>query len=313
MKVAILLASYNGEKFIREQIESLLVQSYQNITIYIRDDGSTDGTYAIEKEYEQQYPNKIFVQQRTEGKGGSKYNFWELCKTAVHTGINYFMFCDQDDVWNNDKVEISLKAMLDMEGKDKTVPVLVHTDLLVVDQKLNALGESFVRYRALNTNCKSINRLLVQNNATGCTMLFNRALLEKALKLQDLEGMVLHDWWLTLVASVFGNIEFVDIPTIQYRQHGGNVVGATKVNTIPFILKRLVGKNHVRETLQKSSTQAFTLLNTYRDELPEKDRRTITAFADIENQTKLTRIWLLLKYRLLKQGIVQVVGQIVFI
>ena len=97
------------------------------------------------------------------------------------------------------------------------------------------------------TKITAINRLLVQNNVTGCTMMINRPLLEKALKLSNISAIAMHDWWFSLVASLFGEISFIDQATIKYRQHGDNVVGATKVNTPSFILQRLRGKNHIHE------------------------------------------------------------------
>lgn len=201
-----------------------------------------DRTFEIEQEFEKNYPDKIKVMRRTEGKGGSKENFWALCQEAVKMDADYFMFCDQDDVWNPDKIEITLKRMQKVEKKNPKKPVLVHTDLEVVDQNLNSLGASFVRYRALDAKITAINRLLVQNNVTGCTMMINRPLLEKALKLSNISAIAMHDWWFSLVASLFGEISFIDQATIKYRQHGDNVVGATKVNTPSFILQRLRGK-----------------------------------------------------------------------
>ncbi len=313
MKIAILLASYKGEKYIREQIQSLLGQTITDTVILIRDDRSPDRTFEIEQEFEKAYPDKIKVWQRAKGKGGSKENFWALCEEAVKTDADYFMFCDQDDVWNPDKVEITLKRMKKVEQKNKKKPVLVHTDLEVVDQNLNSLGPSFVRYRALDAHITAINRLLVQNNVTGCTMMVNRPLLEKALKLSDISAIAMHDWWFSLVASLFGEISFVDRATIKYRQHGDNVVGATKVNTPSFILQRLKGKNHIHEVFHLSSTQAQELLRIYGDELTDRQKPYIQAMAGLEKKNKIARIYTVLHYHMLKQGIVQVIGELLFI
>nr|WP_270258354.1 glycosyltransferase family 2 protein [Coprococcus catus] len=313
MKVAILLASYNGEKYIEEQIQSLLDQTFKDIFIFIRDDGSSDKTFEIEKKYENEYPEKIKVMQRQSGKGGSKENFWTLCEIAVKTSVDYFMFCDQDDVWNKNKIEITFNRMLKVEKKYEGRPVLVHTDLEVVDQNLESLGTSFMEYRALDSTITSINRLLVQNNVTGCTMMINRVLLEKAMKLSDIDAIAMHDWWFSLVASLFGKISFVDQATIKYRQHGNNVVGATKVNTFSFILQRLRGKNHIREVFHLSSTQAQELLKIYDRKLNQKQKQCIQAMADLEKKNKIARIYTVIRYGMLKQGIVQVIGEILFI
>ena len=251
--------------------------------------------------------------RRTEGKGGSKENFWALCQEAVKMDADYFMFCDQDDVWNPDKIEITLKRMQKVEKKNPKKPVLVHTDLEVVDQNLNSLGASFVRYRALDAKITAINRLLVQNNVTGCTMMINRPLLEKALKLSNISAIAMHDWWFSLVASLFGEISFIDQATIKYRQHGDNVVGATKVNTPSFILQRLRGKNHIHEVFHLSSMQAQELLQIYGNELSDNQKPYIEAMAGLEKKNKVARIYTVLHYNMLKQGIVQVIGELLFV
>lgn len=311
MKIAVLLASYNGEKYIKEQIDSLLWQTCQDFTLYIRDDGSSDKTYSIEKEYERRHPEKVHVFQNIRSEHDVKCNFWELCKIGIQTDASYFMFCDQDDVWNLDKIQRTLVAMQDAEQQTHGQPTLVHTDLTVVDQNLTVLGESFIQHRALNPECKSLNRLLVQNNVTGCTTMVNRALLEKAMELVDINSIVMHDWWLALVASLFGNIIFLSTPTIQYRQHSGNVVGATKVNSLKFVQKRLSEISSVRKKLYQSAVQAASLLNTYERELPDADKVILEVLATIGERKKVEKIFLLLKYNLLKQGLIQVIGQLV--
>lgn len=311
MKVAILLASYNGEKFIKEQLDSLLMQTEGDFSLIIRDDGSTDKTFEIEQDYARRYPDKIRAIQNTGTKHGAKYNFWELCKIGIRTDADYFLFCDQDDVWKPDKIRQTLAAMEAAEGQSRGQPVLVHTDLTVVDENLAVLGGSFIRYRNLNPACRSINRLLVQNNVTGCTVMVNRPLLEKAMELTDADGMVMHDWWLSLTASLFGQIVFLNTPTVFYRQHGGNVVGATKVNSLKFILRRLREVPSVRKKLYQAARQAASLLETYDESLSEADKALIGTLADIRQRKKAERVYLLIKHRLLKQGWIQIIGQLV--
>lgn len=313
MKTAILLASYRGEAYLDAQLRSLCRQTERDFVVYLRDDGSDDRTVEIEERYAAAEPERFIALRRTEGKGGSKYNFLALCAAALLSDADYFMFCDQDDVWDPDKVEITLARMREAEGGDPSVPVLVHTDLRVVDQDLNLLGDSFMAYRALNPACTQLNRLLVQNNVTGCTMMVNRALLELAMRYRNVEAIAMHDWWFALVASAFGKIAFVERATIQYRQHGGNVIGATKVNSLSFILKRLTGSAHVRETLQMSVDQAAEFLECYGSLLSEEQRAPLAALAGIQKKHKPGRIAALLKHDLLKQGFVQVVGELLFI
>lgn len=310
-KIAVLLASYNGEDYIEEQILSVLNQTDNNWHLVIRDDGSTDKTLQIEKRIAKKYPEFITVLENKTNIHGPKSNFLELTRYALKEKYEYIMFCDQDDFWKKDKIKHTFELMCKNEI-NKQVPVLVHTDLEVVDEKLNTLGKSFFQYRALNSKVKDINHLLVQNNVTGCTMMVNRSLVLKAFKNENLEKMAMHDWWFTLVASVYGKIAFLNESTIKYRQHGGNVVGATKVNTPAFIWKRLMGKAHVKDTLMMAVDQAKLFLDTYND-IPKNKKRIIEEFSTIYNKSKINRIKVVVNNKILKQGKIQIIGELIFI
>lgn len=312
-QVAILLASYNGGQFIREQIDSIISQSYSNWHLFIRDDDSTDDTSVIEQEYADRYPQQITIVNAPSAKHSSKHNFWTLSQYVLDkTDSEYIMFCDQDDVWMQSKIEDTLCAMKSAEQKFQDHHILVHTDLEVVDKNLNVLGDSFIKYRALNPSCTEVNRIVVQNNVTGCTTMLSRKLLQKALELDNIEKIAMHDWWFSLVASVFGHIVFLNKSTIKYRQHDGNVVGATKVNSPSFILKRLSGSNHVKKTLQMAVKQAEIFLDTYHD-IPSDDQNALSNFVNLYKKTKIHRIFLIIKEQYLKQGPIQIIGELLFI
>lgn len=309
--IAILMASYNGERYIKEQIESIINQRFNDWHLFISDDGSTDDTLEIEKSYQRRFPQKITIVENKTNQHGSKYNFFNLSKVAFNENYNYFMFCDQDDVWKENKVADTFKVMKQVE-KNKDTPILIHTDLEVVDGDLKTLGDSFVKYRALDTNCKDINHLLIQNNVTGCTMMINRSLLGKALQVKNIDKVAMHDWWFALVAAIYGKIYFLNESTIKYRQHGGNVVGATNVNSLAFIIKRIAGKSHVKETINMSIRQAQQLLDSYAD-LPQEKRKLIYRFSCLMKYNKLKRINFVIRNGILKQGIVQICGELLFI
>lgn len=199
------------------------------------------------------------------------------------------------------------------QAKNNTnVPILIHTDLEVVDENLKTLGNSFIKYRALNPECKDINHLLIQNNVTGCTMMVNRPLLVKALQVEGIDKIAMHDWWFALIASIYGKIYFLNKSTIKYRQHGGNVVGATNVNSLAFIIKRVFGKAHVKETINMSIQQAQKLLDNYTD-IPQNKKKVIRGFSKIKNLNKLNRQYYVIKNKILKQGIIQKIGEVIFI
>lgn len=310
--VAIMLATYNGDRYLREQLDSILAQTYTDWTLFIRDDGSTDDTVTIIDEYARKYRNKILkICDDGLSGGSSKANFaaiqeW-VTKNAPH---QYYMFSDQDDYWMPQKVAVSVAKVKEIEDKYDG-PILVHTDLQVVDEKLRVLGPSFFSYRALNPDVVDLPHLLVQNNVTGCTMCWNSQL-NDLLNLTS-PAIAMHDWWITLVAAAFGEIGCVRQATIKYRQHGDNVVGATKVNTIGFILKRLSGSAHVKETLKMSHLQAEAFLNDYEERLSALQVTILKKYVNLFEVSKPIRITQIIKYNYLKQGIVQILGEILYI
>lgn len=310
--VAIMMATYNGEPYISEQIDSIFEQSYQNWVLFVRDDGSSDRTLHILSGYAERYPERVVIIDDPELKGGgSKENFAAVFSwVKKNRNFDYFMFCDQDDVWMPFKVEVELVACRNAEGDGKS-PVLVHTDLEVVDENLNTLGESFVKYRVLDCSKTDLSHLLVQNNMTGCTMLWNSAL-NDLLELSN-PAVAMHDWWMALTASCFGRIVFISKASVKYRQHGGNVVGATNVNSLGFVLKRLAGADHVRKTLCMSFEQANAFYEFYLDRLSIGQRKTLEKFCSIPGCKKPARLLRAVRGGFLKQGLVQVVGELMFL
>lgn len=310
--IAICMATYNGDKYLREQIESILNQTNQNWVLFVRDDNSTDSTLQILQQYTSLYQNKIILIEDASLSGGSaKQNFASILGwVSKQYPFSYFMFADQDDVWLDRKVEKSLQFMKDNES-DRSIPLLVHTDLTVVDQHLSVLDNSFFHYRNLDPHLNDLRRLLVQNNVTGCTMLWNRALND----LLDLENrdIVMHDWWITLTACVFGKILCFEESTILYRQHGSNVVGATRVNSFGFILKRLRSYQSVQHKLRMSVAQAGAFLDHYEASLSQDQAHILQQFSSLYDCNKLGRIIRICRGSYLKQGLIQIIGELLLI
>ena len=312
--IAICLATYNGEKFLHQQLDSILSQSYPHWILFVHDDGSTDKTCTILKSYAKDYPDKIILLTDSfEHNRGSAGNFSHILNwITLHYDFSYFMLSDQDDIWLPDKIEQTFIKLKQAEHTlTSSSPILVHSDLKVVNQELTELGDSFFKYRALNPDTTDLPHLLVQNNVTGCTMMWNKAL-NDLLKL-DNPDIAMHDWWITLAASCFGNIICLQRPTILYRQHQKNVIGATRVNTPLFLFKRLTGDSQVRETLLLSIKQAKTFLHVYQSQLSTEQIQILTAFINITKHNKLSRIAIAFKYHFLKQGIIQIIGELLYL
>ncbi|WP_313097155.1 glycosyltransferase family 2 protein [Empedobacter sp.] len=223
--VAILLSTYNGEKFLQEQLDSILNQTFNDWKLYIRDDGSLDNTLNILNEYYLKFPNKIeIINNSGEYNLGAAKSFIKLLQRVE---ANYYMFCDQDDYWLSNKIELMFNKMKVLEEKSNSIPILINSDLFVVDSKLNILNESFWKYTNLDPYKISIEFLEVTNCVTGCATFFNKKARDIAIKdIEDID-IIMHDYWLPIcIKGVNGLIYPIKDRTIYYRQHDNNVIGA---------------------------------------------------------------------------------------
>ena len=218
-KVDILLATYNGEKYLREQIDSILNQTHTEFRLLISDDGSTDGTREILKEYKEKDGRiDVFFQ---ENNLGVVKNFEFLLEKVE---AKYYMFSDQDDIWKEGKIEKSLKKI--EEGFD-----LVYSDLEVVDENLNVTYSSYWKLKGIYNKIKKYNNfesLYLNNFITGCTMISKKELINSFMPLPNTSKFVLHDYWISLIISQNGKIAYIEEPLIKYRQHKNNKVGSKK-------------------------------------------------------------------------------------
>ena len=307
--ISILLPSYNGEKFIAGQIESLLLQSVQDFELYIRDDQSTDSTYSIITGYAAKYPEKIFVSQNKNNTGGSKNNFIRM---MIDIKEDYVMPCDQDDVWLPDKIKISLQKMQEMEqefGID--TPILVHTDLKVTDENLEIIRSSYKKMANINYNFNSLNNLVTMNIPTGCTILYNRALAEL---IKEIPGyMVMHDWWLSLTAAAFGKIGSINEQTVLYRQHNDNDVGAKKARSVRYVRYVLTHISIMAGKLNNSYKQAGSFLKVFYDKLTAEQKELLTAHATMQRLSKSGKLRTMLKYNTFLYGIARKTAQVIVI
>lgn len=223
--VDVLLATYNGSKYLVEQLDSILAQTHQNIRILVSDDGSTDETLAILTQYRARVGEKMVILSNASHGKGVVRNFETLMKASLDDGLaQWSVFADQDDVWLPEKVAVCLKEMIRIEDIDgAAVPCLVHSDLRVVNDHLEVLAPSFAQYQRMSPGDCTPLSLLSVNQITGCTMMVNRALLRMALPFPC--EVIMHDWWCGLICGS-GRRSFVETALILYRQHSSNQVGA---------------------------------------------------------------------------------------
>lgn len=302
-KIAILMATYNGEKYICQQIDSILSQTCKDWELYIHDDGSTDNTIAAVESYVEKYPDKIHL---IDGKstGGAKYNFFYLFGQVE---APYYMTCDQDDVWLDKKIELTYDKMLTIENK-ADVPCLVYTELRVVDSELNIIADTMSGYQSLDCHKRTINQFILQNSVTGCTMMINRALRDKMLHITDIDNTIMHDWWAALVAAQFGKTAFIDEPTILYRQHGDNSLGALGINKLSYIVRRVWQKKQIQESMRLGRLQAREFAKTYN--LPADSLA--VRYAALEGKSRLVRQRFYKENDMYKTGTMRRLGQAVW-
>lgn len=303
--IDILLATYNGEKFLGEQIDSILNQTYHDWRIIVSDDCSKDSTIELLKYYKDKYPDKFEIHLNKKSSGGAKYNFYKLINLAKN---QYVMFCDQDDVWCKDKIETTFNAMLAAEKRfGVNTPLLVHSDLCVVDKQLNVINKSMFAMQNMNCHKDKLNNLLVTNIVTGCTMMINKALLELA-NVQP-RYFVMHDMWLALIAATFGHIEFINSSTILYRQHGDNSVGAKDVASWKYVIDKIKNLDKVRENLSLQYKQAGELLRLYPEISPEY-RPVLEDYSHMNNIGCLKKMAVLQKHQMFKDGYIKAIAQV---
>lgn len=298
--IDILLATYNGAEYLPELLESLDQQSLQDWRLIVRDDGSTDETVRIIKTWADGRERPVRIIDDGRGPLGACGNFDALLE---HSQAPYFALCDQDDVWLPTKLADLLARLQKVEAqKSDAVPVLVHSDLRVVDQRLNPVHPSFKRYMRIGTppSGRMRRRLLVYNTVTGCASIGNAALRRAALPIPP--EAVMHDWWLALVAAMFGEIVYLPEATVLYRQHGLNSIGASSWS-LPAILHRLVRSptyhiGKARSIVRRTQVQAKAFSLRFGPSLDTDNREVIETYGGLSSLPAWQRKAFLVRNRL---------------
>ena len=304
--IAICLSTYNGAQFLNEQLASLESQDYASadLKIIIRDDGSNDESYEILRQFAKNssIPIELLDEQMNLG---IKKSFEFLMKKAIEMGAGYIMFCDQDDVWHPNKISKTMAMMQQMEISTPNQPILIHSDVSVMDRDLALLHPSFWKYQKINPNQNELHNFIINNTVTGCTMMINRAL---ALKVSDIPSeAIMHDWWIAMVASTFGRIGYIDESLMLYRQHSTNDTGAKRYG-LSYWLNRFMQK----PSFDKYILQARIFLEHYRDQLTFEHIEMLEAVSRLDKMNWFERRKTLIKYKIFKHGFVRNIGLMVF-
>lgn len=272
--ILILLPVFNGEHFLAEQLDSIFAQNHDNILLVCRDDASSDTSAAILAHYLTAHSDNMWLLEDGLGNLGASGSFSLLMQWALKYMDSclqevYVALADQDDIWHPDKLSCTLQMMTAAESGQ--VPLLVHSDLNVVDKHGQLMSPSLMAYQGLDPARTGFPSQLVSNTVTGCTVLMNQALLHKALPVPA--DAVMHDWWLSLVASCFGQLLFIDRSLVEYRQHDRNTLGARAHSPATSGLRMLARLLQFRQLpeaqrlLEKAAAQAAAFQTRYAHEL----------------------------------------------
>ena len=297
-EIVILLATYNGEKYIRQQLKSLFEQTNQNFRLVVHDDGSSDATAEIINEYRDKYPERIEIFYGN-SCGGPKENFlWMLGRVEA----DYYLFCDQDDVWLPEKLQRSMDALASEEdnyrsSKEELPPVCVFTDMRVVDEELNTLSDSFIRYIGRVPENTAYTQILIDNPAAGCTMCFNRALRDLVVDLApsvDLNNIPMHDAFVLEIAAIMGKVVAIDEPLAYYRQTGHNAMGAVTESESDKAARNIEdlkqGNIFQKKKAFVEESRLFAAEILKADWLPKDKKNVLLRFSTIGEKGKLKRM-----------------------
>lgn len=313
--ITIIMAVYNGQEYIREQLESLKDQTYTEWRLVIRDDRSSDKTAEIVKKFSDEVEQEVIFKVNEKPSGSAKNNFALLINDAKES--DYVMFCDQDDIWKKDKIEITFNKMKQAEERyGRDFPLLVHGDVEVIDENGNINADSMFEMSHINADSK-LPQILIQNHVTGCTMMCNKKLIAGISEYASSEYIIMHDYLASLYASVFGKIEVIKKPLLSYRQHSGNSVGAKNNNNPVYLLKRLAnGRKSYKEAMETSRNQVKFFVEIYRKELAAEkyceEYELMSGYASLGSRAKLYRIMFYKKNHIWKNGTIRKIMQVIW-
>ncbi len=304
-----LLAAWNGSAYLPALLDSLCAQTDPDFTVVMQDDGSTDDTPCLLQEMAARDSRFILGSEQGQHLGAAG-NFLSLVRQAE---ADYFLLCDQDDVWEPEKIALLKQEMLSLESRYGTgTPLLVHSDCSLIDENGALIGESFFRRQGWDPAAVTLPRLLVQNNVTGCTLIMNEALRKLVAGHARAKELFMHDWFIALTAAAFGRISFMDRPLTRYRQHGDNTIGASAQPLLIRAFSALRNGKAARRRILLTYTHTAVFRKLYENELPVSAQRTVDDYLATRHMRKIRRVLTVRRMGCVMQNPVTRLGQILF-
>ncbi len=303
--VRIVLGSYNGEKYLAEQLDSILSGTYQNIHIEISDDGSTDRTLEISQKYVDNNPGRVEIHKNQTNMGYVKNFLYGLKRSKE----KYTMFCDQDDIWMPDKVQVTLDKMKRLEQEAGDLPMLVFTDAMLYNGETKEEMGSFHKTSHLDTDKTDLAHLFMENKCIGCTVMVNSHVISYVKEIP--EQVRVHDWWLALICASFGKIGYVSKPTLEYRQHSGNMIGSTSF--FSYFMNRIRSFKEQKQVLRRSILQGRAFYEMYGNQLEGQAKEVAKEFSTLATKGFFGRRRNCIHFGFLKSGLTRNVGLFILI
>ena len=304
--VSVLLATFNGEAYLPALLSSLQAQTEEEMRILWQDDGSSDITPSLLASAQGPFLPGTQQGQRL----GAAGNFLSLMRQDDAPAC---ALCDQDDLWRPDKLARCLAALRQAEAESGAdVPILVHHDCRVVAADGTPLRPSLMRHQGWDSRAADLPRLLVQNNVTGCTCVMNAALRRLVADHAPAERLFMHDWFIAQTAAAFGRIVYVDEPLVDYRQHGSNVLGASRTGLIRRGLSALRTPQRAKARIRLTWEQTRVFRDAYGDLLSSQAAAIVGDYLAIESLPKMQRIASIRQGGYLMQSRIARIGQMLF-
>ncbi len=288
-KIAVLLSTYNGQKYLKQQLDSIFAQTYQDFTLFVRDDGSVDETLEILNQYNLKHDNLTLIEDEIKHRGASASFMWLMNKVDSE----YFMFCDQDDVWLPNKIEIQYDVIQGVVKMDKS-PIVVFHDLTLTNVEGEIIADSFWKMHSMNVWTEKFESLFIKNVLTGCSCLINNNMKEQLAK-YNVENMVMYDHIISLIAYSFGKVVPLDRQLILYRDHTNSVTPKLNVSfkyRIYNFMKNINKSNY----LMSNINQLQEFVDTYHKYMSKNQLSVAYKFISFQNDNAFVR---LLKQKLL--------------
>lgn len=279
--ISVALATYNGAKFLHEQLLSLINQTYPPKEIIIVDDSSTDSTVQIIEKIQKDFPFiKLFVNNQNRGPIAT----FEIAISKCN--CSYIALCDQDDIWELDKLELSLNELRKIEKEN--IPSVIYTDLKMIDSDGNLIGKTFWESQGLNPGKMDFYKTLFLNTVTGCTVFFNKSMRDELVNIP--KEVEMHDYWIALIAFGFGSFKPLSISTVKYRTHENSVTDKNSISYVKRVKKffKILFKSD-SDYMESNFKQAKLFHDIYGDKLSSEKRNQLVFFLKLKNRNVLYR------------------------